>query len=529
MANRAIFGSAASVEAADTRNYAGGKAYKFSSKHQLAQYACTGTFNDTYYTKGENQLKEVIRLAQETDTDFLAKVAIYCREIGFMKDMPALLVAFLSTRPGDAFEKAFRRVITNGKMLRNFVQIMRSGVVGRKSLGTRPSRLISNWFASRTDEFIFRNSIGANPSLADILHLAHVRPPDDRRALYGWVFGQPPGVDVKEGRGYYKKDLPPVIKAWEAYKANPNGDIPEGIPFEMVMGLELDRGGWAVVAENATWFQTLLNLNTFARHGVFEVKGMKDRIEERLKNEEEISRAKVFPYRLLAAYLNASSDVPAKVKNALQHAMETATQNVPEIEGKVYIFPDVSGSMSSAITGYRRGSTSKMRCIDIAALMSSAILRKNPEAEVIPFEQGVVNVKLNPFDSVMTNAQKLASVGGGGTNCSAPMVLLNSKKAKGDLVIYISDNESWADRIWGWSRGGTALAEEWKVFKKRNKKARMVCIDITPGHTTQKRDSEDTLNIGGFSDQVFSVIDQFSKHGLGGDNWTKVIESAIEF
>ena len=52
----------------------------------------------------------------------------------------------------------------------------------------------------------------------------------------------------------------------------------------------------------------------------------------------------------------------------------------------------------------------------------AAILRKNPSAEVLPFDFDVVKVKLNPRDSVMTNAARLASVGGGGTNCSAPPV-----------------------------------------------------------------------------------------------------------
>ncbi len=40
---------------------------------------------------------------------------------------------------------------------------------------------------------------------------------------------------------------------------------------------------------------------------------------------------------------------------------------------------------------------------------------------MLPFEQAVVSVDLNSRDSVMTNAQKLASIGGGGTNCSAPV------------------------------------------------------------------------------------------------------------
>ena len=37
------------------------------------------------------------------------------------------------------------RVIDNGKMLRTFIQIVRSGAVGRKSLGTRPKRLVQRW------------------------------------------------------------------------------------------------------------------------------------------------------------------------------------------------------------------------------------------------------------------------------------------------------------------------------------------------------------------------------------------------
>jgi len=66
----------------------------------------------------------------------------------------------------------------------------------------------------------------------------------------------------------------------------------------------------------------------------------------------------------------------------------------------------------------------------MAALVAAAVLRKNPRTEVLPFECDVVKVNLNSRDSVMTNAAKLASVGGGGTNCSAPLALLDRRKAK---------------------------------------------------------------------------------------------------
>ena len=101
--------------------------------------------------------------------------------------------------------------------------------------------------------------------------------------------------------------------------------------------------------------------------------------------------------------------------------------------------------MHSPVTGHRTGATTAVRCIDVAALVAAAVLRKNPRAEVIPFESNVVEVRLNPRDSVMTNAEKLAKLPCGGTNCSAPLAFLNQRTAKGDLVIYVSDNESWID------------------------------------------------------------------------------------
>jgi 60 kDa SS-A/Ro ribonucleoprotein len=202
--------------------------------------------------------------------------------------------------------------------------------------------------------------------------------------------------------------------------------------------------------------------------------------------------------------------------------MELAIANVPSIEGRVVVCPDVSGSMASPVTGHRRGSTTSVRCIDVAALVAASVLRKNPAATVLPFEQAVVSVDLNSRDSVMTNAGRLASIGGGGTNCSAPVRLLSLRKEKADLVIFVSDSESWVDR----GRGrGTALLAEWSEFRQRNPKARLVCLDVQPNQTTQAGERADILNIGGFSDQVFEVISAFASGQLEADHWIARIEA----
>jgi len=157
----------------------------------------------------------------------------------------------------------------------------------------------------------------------------------------------------------------------------------------------------------------------------------------------------------------------------------------------------------------------------LAGLGAAAVLRKNPAARVLPFEQEVVKLSLNARDSVMTNAQALAAIGGGGTNCSAPLARLNMERAKVELVILVSDNESWVDAT---RRGATQTLREWEVLKKRCPQARLVCIDIQPYGTTQAAERHDIMNVGGFSDAVFGVMASFAEGKTGSEHWVGEIE-----
>lgn len=511
MANRNLFSTLfAGVTRADATNEAGGRAYRLTPEQALAQFTATGCFNDTFYASAETQLDEVRKLAFKVDVHFVARCAVYGRQRGGMKDMPAFLCAVLAARDPDVLASVFDRVIDNGKMLRTFVQMVRSGVAGRRSLGTAPKRLVRQWFEARSGEEIFRQSVGQQPSMADVVKLARPKPQDaGRSALYGYLIGK--SVDTAA--------LPPLVQAFEAYKATRDGEVPN-VPFQMLTALELDRRAWVAIADQASWQMTRMNLNTFLRQGVFEDAAMVRRVADRLRDPQLVKKAKVFPYQLLSAYL-AADKAPMPIRDALQDAMELAIDNVPSFDGQVYVCPDVSGSMASPVTGYRKGSTSKVRCIDVAALMAAAVLRKNPGAEVLPFDFNVKRLDINPRDSVMSNAQRLTESWGGGTNCSAPLVHLNKRQAKGDLVIYVSDNESWMDRARG---HGTATMEAWKTFSHRNRDAKLVCIDIQPHQTAQASSRKNVLNVGGFSDAVFDVVAAFAKAKGGADHWVEVIQ-----
>ena len=514
MANKTLFQTVAGalLPRTDACNEAGGPAYALPPRHTLAQYAVTGCLNATFYAGAEAQLDRILALAGQVEPAFVARTAVYCRTRGYMKDTPALLCAVLATLDMPLLESVFDRVIDDGRTLRSFVQIVRSGVTGRKSLGSAPRRLVRRWLERRDDEGVFRASVGQSPSLADVVKMVHPRPADaGRAALYGWLIGRPHDSAL----------LPPLVRQFEAFKGGHSQTVPD-VPFQMLTALDLDRAAWQSVAGNASWQTTRMNLNTFARHGVFDDGALTRRIAARLRDPHQVRRARCFPYQLLTAFHAADQAVPATVRDALQDAMEIATENVPSIDGQVFVCPDVSGSMQSPVTGHRAGSTTRTRCIDVAALVAASVVRRNPAAEVVAFSDQVVPCRLNARDSVMSNAQKLAALPSGGTNCSAPLAHLNETRAVGDLVIMVSDNMSWVD-----ANGGgrsTATMAEWSAFRARNPRARLVCLDIQPNASTQAAERADILNVGGFSDAVFEIVAAFAQGNLRPGHWVEQIE-----
>ena len=67
----------------------------------------------------------------------------------------------------------------------------------------------------------------------------------------------------------------------------------------------------------------------------------------------------------------------------------------------------------------------------------------------------------------------------------------------------------------------------WQEFRKRNPRAKLVCLDVQPYETSQVSEREDVLNIGGFSDQVFDLIAAFVAGELDGDNWVGRIQQLV--
>ncbi|MFW2544295.1 vWA domain-containing protein [Primorskyibacter sp. 2E107] len=513
MANKSVFASMKGRFAkATARNAEGAPAYRYTDAHALAQVAVTGTFGGMFYTNPADELDYVLDLAETVDPLFLGQTAIYARETGYMKDMPAVLLAVLARRDPPLFRAVFPRVVTNGKMLRNVVQVIRSGTTGRKSLGSAPKAMVQNCLNGASDRALLNANIGNDPSLADVIRMVHPKPVSkEREALFAWIVGRPCEARL----------LPQAVQDWMAFSKAGEGPVPD-VPFQMLTQLPLSPQHWAGVARKGSWQMVRQGLNTFLRRGAFDVPGTVEHVAALLLDPEAIRKARAFPYQLMVAAQHVSPEMPEAIVDALHEAMEIAVQNVPKVAGQVVVCPDVSGSMLWPVTGYRLGATSRVRHVDVAALVAAAFQRVNRGCTVLPFEVKVRDLRLRKQDSILTNAERLAALAGGGTNCSAPLKWLNDRGRAPDLVVFVSDNQSWVDA--GNGRQGTAMMREWALIKRRNPKARLVCIDIAPYGTTQVQTRDDVLNVGGFSDVVFDQIAAFAEGRTGGDHWVREIE-----
>jgi 60 kDa SS-A/Ro ribonucleoprotein len=536
MANKNLFKSLTStLPRATAMNQAGGAAYALPPKHALAQLAATGCFNNTFYAHGAEQLADLIALAELVDDNvFLARLAIYSRERALLKDMPAALVLLLSRRDPVLMQRVFDRVIDNGRLLRTVVQMLRAGVFGRKSLAYSLQRAVQRWLNTASVGKLLAASIGNEPSLRDVLRLARPTPPDNaRRALYGWLTDKP----APKWAPATPADLPDEVHALAEYR---DADC----EADQVAILERHRFRWDLLADAAhgpqVWkaiarqmgAQALrMNLNTLLRHDVFNDAGMVKDVAERIADADDIRASRQFPYQFMAAYLNADAGFPPRVKEALNTAAELACANVPVLDGPVVIGLDVSGSMQSPVTGDRgRGATSKVRCVDVAALFAAAVLRRNPDSVLVPFDDRAHDVSdLDAEEPILSLTGRLARNGGGGTNCAVPLAHVNRTYRDRAFVgcVLISDNESW---IGTGRHGATGVMTEWQHFVKHQVRLqgdttgpKLVCIDVQPNLTTQAPERSDILNVGGFSDAVFRVVASFL--GAGPARFVAEVES----
>lgn len=264
------------------------------------------------------------------------------------------------------------------------------------------------------------------------------------------------------------------------------------LPMEVVTGVMRPTPRvWNEILQQAPMMNMLMNLNTYKRHKVLQNPKNVEHIVGKLTSEEAITRSRLLPFRFYAAYRHFEGE-PA-IEEALRTAIDLSFINVPKIPGKVCIAPDVSGSMWMPIS-----QKSKLQCIDIAGVFAAAIMKKCDSPTVLPFGTEVHTPKFAPTDSIMTIAQSISSIRGGGTHLAAPLEELIRRREHVDIFIGITDSEEWV---------GRGFLDAWGRYKEINDNAKAFLIQIVSyKDRVVPPDEPNVWYIYGWSDKVLDYI-----------------------
>ncbi len=502
-------------------NPEGFPSFQRSDEEAYLQLLLTNTLTGTFYTNEKQLFDEALALHSKMvseNPDFAARAIIYARNEGLMRLQPIVGLAYLTKTNKALFQKIFSKVIRTPGDLADFVEIIRGGVVGA-GMGRMIKSTVNEWLNGLSEYHAIKYATGGQGySLRDILRLTHPKPLTEKQdALFMWLTDRDKWAQADELR-----TQTPQIGAFENlkrldadiadYQAQARTMIADGrLPYEVVTGvIKPDVETWVALMHEMPYFALLRHLNTLQRAGVLQDKANAKYVADRLKNADALKGAKVLPFRLYTAHQMFQVIQPSEalVADALLDAMDQAFANMPDLGGTICIAPDVSGSMSGRINA-----RSVTRYIDIAGIFSGALLKKTANALVLPFENQVVKVKLSGRDSLMTTAEKLAKIGGGGTAVSAPISHLLAQKIPVDTFIGITDNIEWAVD----SYGNQGFLPTWREYKQKvAPQAKAFLITIAPYRNAVAPDNEpDVHYIYGWNDTVLKFI-SLTMNGLAG-------------
>ena len=65
--------------------------------------------------------------------------------------------------------------------------------------------------------------------------------------------------------------------------------------------------------------------------------------------------------------------------------------------------------------------------MDVAVWFVAAMLRLNPDSLFVPFDSQAYDAKVDPNDSILSLSEWLSKFGGGETDCSIPLAVVNKQ------------------------------------------------------------------------------------------------------
>lgn len=496
------------AERTETTNHEGGTAYEPDSPElALTKVVINNLLEDTYYESAEEQLESVqeqFEACAEENPEFVLKLAKYARQEENLRQIPQALIVLAAN---DERTKPYVRDYATGIMSRTDepldVVSFHVAYTGSRSIPNALAKGIEDAMHTWNEwQYAKWDQPNKEWQYRDLLNLVHPKPRDEERD------------EIFEAIAYGDLD-----------------DYPEVDPLkqEDTWESELSKDDDRSKAEK--YRESLDNMGLFPR-----IRQARDMLEAGVSAEEIygdvtdewIRNSRLYPFRFYQAYKAVSGDgilsderdgafgglggfgsteetpdIPeAERREALdflEHAMEVATENLPDVLEDTFVAVDTSGSMTSPVS-----SDSDLECMEIASLFGALVYERGADASA--FASEIQEFHGDRRDSVATLMKEIQGmpVGGGTSGYLIPKALREHDRDSYNQVIVFTDMQ-----MWGAGRNNS-FRDEWNRYKEEvNPDASLYLVDLQNyGDLVTPEGAHDVYNISGWTENVIDFIDK---------------------
>ena len=449
-----------------TTNKDGHVAYSMTDKSKLVTQVLSSFFQEAkFYGDNSKEMQEVIKRVIQKDPQFVSNLAVFARREFNMRSVAHVLTAYLAHEEKG---KPYVRNTVRGVSLRgdDLTEIMSFYLATFGKPIPNSLKKGINDVLTGFDEYTLAKYKGEGKSvkMRDLLCLCRPRPiskaQEDlwKRCLEG------------------KLEIP---ETWET-QLSANGNNRE--TWEKL--IDGGRVGYMAILRN------LRNILNAQPDNI-------DKVFKKLSDPVAAKKSRLLPFRFLATYKSVERIAGSKLFDVLESAVDASVDNLPKLPGTTVIAIDVSGSMSSRISG-----KSDIRCSEIAMMLGMIANRICDNSIVYTFGNRLSKLSV-PSRTGILYATINNSMCGGGTNMSLPFQAMIEERIKADRIIILSDNMCNCGVTY-WNRSTVqSLADEYR--RTTGNDIWVHAIDLQ-GYGTQQFHGANTNIIAGWSEKVFDFI-----------------------
>lgn len=507
-----------------TKNNAGGYSFTISDQERLERFLLLGTDGGTYYVSEDKLTAEnadfVIKYIKKDGISVFRTVKLFADQGRAPKYNSILFTYALMLTFGNEDTRALCYdwlgeicyTPTQLFQLLTYLKPMRGWSRGLRNA-------VAKWYLERDNQKLayqlikYRQRSGYTHR--DTLRLCHAKTEDPvKNMIFKYAVGK---VDFAQEP--WPVELPQQIRVFESLQKLPeNAWIGSSLEY-ILDSIKVNRLTWEMIPterlNNPELLKAILadmpptalmrNLNRYAYNGLTDTNNETvAQICAKLRNLEELKINKIHPVNVINTMLTYSKGVGEKgskvwtpnqnIIDALHDTYELATSILQPTNKKIILGVDKSGSMSQEASGM------SLTCIQLSNILAHTILRSEPNVDVINFD-----TQPEPFPfgkkSSLTEILKY-SPNGGGTDCGIPIVWATHRNLSPDVIIIITDNETWA--------GKEHPIKALQTLRKHvpNVKVIEIALASTP-YTSFPNDDLNVLRIVGFDASVIQLIQEF--------------------